>query len=109
MGVHQRRRNRDSRTVEQPDAWLLHDLAVAERIVKVLNVPLTQLLYDALVSLAFNTGILGETIPAQCKKGDSDCLADDAQELKQNGTDLVGRARRYAKAIRLLLDNGIPR
>lgn len=44
-------------TQEQAEAWLLEDLADAERAVNALvKVPLTQNQYDAIVDLVFNVG-----------------------------------------------------
>ena len=46
----------DTCTEEQAEAWLREDLADAERAVNAIDVDLTQGMFDALVSLAFNVG-----------------------------------------------------
>jgi lysozyme len=44
-------------TREQAEAWFTSDLAIAERVVNAVGVPLTQNQFDALVSLVFNIGV----------------------------------------------------
>jgi lysozyme len=99
----------DTCTTEQADAWFLGDVASAERIVDRLKVKLTQSMYDALVSLAYNCGTLGESIPKSLKAGDY-YLACQHVFLwrKQEGEDLLGLARRRALEMCLFLEDGMP-
>lgn len=46
----------DTCTEQQADAWFLEDLGEAERAVNGVGVPLTQGMFDALVSLCYNAG-----------------------------------------------------
>jgi lysozyme len=84
------------------------DVLWSEEVVNRLNVPLTQSMYDALVSLALNTGQLGETITNHLKAG----RYYEACEFmfrwrKQAGRDLLGLARRRTREMQLFLDDGV--
>lgn len=57
-------------TQDQSDKFLKFDVQKAEKIVnKALNVPVTQNMFDALVSHAFNTGKASETIYERINSG----------------------------------------
>ena len=84
------------------------DVLVAEQIVNHLQVPLTQAMYDALVSLAFNCGTLGESITGALKGRDY-YMACQHMFLwrKQVKQDLLGLARRRAREMFLFLEDGV--
>jgi len=99
----------DTCTVEQADAWFVEDVAWAERLVDKVKGKLTQSMYDALVSLAYNCGTLGDSIPAFIKDKQyyAACQILFAWR-KQKGQDLLGLARRRAREMCLFLEDGLP-
>jgi lysozyme len=85
------------------------DVLAAEQMVNRLGVPLTQAMFDALVSLAFNAGELGETITGhlQARRYYEACefmfrWRNQAKQVK------LGLARRRAREMQLYLEDGIP-
>lgn len=105
-------------TIDQAEKWFREDVAWAEEAVNELitkwNVKLSQSMFDALVSLVFNTGpssvTLASTIGRALDSGDY-CLACNAFFLwrKQKGKDLLGLARRRAKEMVLFLEDNFPK
>jgi len=95
-------------TINVANELFKNDVAVAEKIVHRLNVPLTQAMFDSLTSLAFNTGTLGESIPEYLRSGDY-YMACQSIFLwrKQAGRNLLGLARRRAREIQLFLEDGV--
>lgn len=85
------------------------DVMVYEALVDHLNIPLTQSQYDALVSMAFNCGTLGPSITSALKRS-AYYMACQHMFLwrKQEGTDLLGLARRRAREMVLYLEDGLP-
>lgn len=47
----------DTCTLEQANAWFLEDVAISEQAINRLGYKLTQAMFDALVSLAYNCGV----------------------------------------------------
>jgi lysozyme len=106
-GVHQG----DRCTEAQADAWLREDVAVAERAVAGLGVPLSQSMYDALTSLVFNVGSapLRQTIGRRLKaRNYFGAWEGMAAWRKQGGKDLRGLARRRAEEMALFFDDPMP-
>ncbi len=102
-------------TIDQAEKWFREDVAWAEEAVNkmVESVPvvkLTQSMFDALVSLAFNVGraciALGSTVGDHLRE-QAYYLACDGFFLwrKQKGKDLLGLARRRAKEMSLFLED----
>jgi lysozyme len=92
------------------EQYFRSDVLPAERIVNQLQVKLTQAMFDSLVSLAFNAGTLGETIPKALRAGDYfTAWHAFGQWRKQAGKDLLGLARRRAREMQLYLEDGLPK
>jgi lysozyme len=97
-------------TLERANELFESDVRRFERVVNRVTAPLTQAMFDALCSLAFNTGTLGETIPLALNQGRYfDAWAGFALWRKQKGKDLLGLARRRAKEMVLFFQDGLPR
>lgn len=101
-------------TTEQADRWFTEDVSKFELHVQALAVPLTQSMFDALVSLLYNVG------PSCLNPGMiiGDALRRGAYYVacggfinwrKQSGKDLLGLARRRVSEMGLFLEDGIPK
>lgn len=78
------------------DDQLAVDLRAAERAVNDLHVPISQLAFDALVSLTFNIGVTGfttSTVAKKLKAGDWAGAADAILLWKSGGVLLERRKR----------------
>ncbi len=94
--------------VSKAEQFFRSDVLVSEHIVNRLGVHLTQSQFDALVSLAFNTGELGETITGHLKaRRYYEAWEFMARWRKQAGKDLLGLARRRAREMFLFLEDGV--
>lgn len=81
----------------QAEAWLLEDVAIAERNVnRLVRVPLTQGGYDALVDFEFNTGALaGSTLLRVLNAGDyTGAAAQFERWIHAGGVVVAGLLRR---------------
>lgn len=97
----------------QADAWFDEDVLFAEEAVSSLDVPLTQSMYDALVSLVYNCGPSpiqpGKTIGNALRKSDYDAAAEGFHLwVKQAGITLSGLARRRNDEVSLFWEDGLP-
>ena len=108
-GVHEG----DTCTREQADSWFLQDVAVYEGPVNALPVPLTQSMFDALVSLTYNVG--SGAIKPFSTIGDALRARDytKAQKgftlwVRQAGKRLAGLVRRREAEAALFLEDGLP-
>lgn len=100
-------------TREQADAWFLEDVDPAARAVNALGVPLTQSMFDALVSLVFNCGAgcirKESTIGRALRVGAYDHAADGfTLWVYQRGRRLPGLERRRREEQALFLADGFP-
>jgi lysozyme len=106
-------------TIDIAEAERLFDLDVKSSVdaVNGLLCPLTQSMFDALVSLVFNVGHsgikVGSTIGDALRKSPKPdyyvAWSGFALWRKQAGKDLLGLARRRAKEMELFLQDGIPK
>jgi lysozyme len=94
-------------TVEQAEKWLAEDLAVAEKSVRRLRMPLTQNQWDALVSFCFNVGdenFRTSTMFRLLNQGEYRKAADQFDRwIFQKGVVLGGLIRRRAREKKLFL------
>jgi lysozyme len=98
----------DTITPAEGEARFRADVAGAEKVVNNLGLPLRQAQFDALVSLAFNCGTLGESIPKFLRAGEVYKACGMMFEWrKQAGKDLLGLARRRAQEMELFLEDGV--
>lgn len=98
---------------EAAETWFIKDTQEAVDAVNALNVPLTQAMFDALVSLTFNTGAAvarGNTIQ-RCLilKDYYGAWKGISLWTKQMGKDLLGLARRRSTEMVLFLEDGLPK
>jgi lysozyme len=103
----------DTCSPEQAELWFMQDTADAVSTVQKLNLPLTQSMFDALVSLVFNVGagsITSTSTIGMALRQRYYYMACGAFFLwrKQKGADLLGLARRRAKEMVLFLEDGMP-
>lgn len=108
----------DTCTREQAENWFHLDVSSSVRTVLLtqlaLNIPLTQSMFDALVSLVFNVGSsclgVNSTIRRALAAKDyySACQGFFLWR-KQGKTDLLGLARRRVEEMSLFLEDGIPK
>lgn len=105
----------DTCTEAEADDWLREDLAEAERAVNGIGVPLTQGMFDALVSLVFNVGassVDGRHVIGRELRRERYVAAwrGFALWINQAGKPLRGLARRRAEEMTLFVaDGGEPR
>jgi lysozyme len=103
----------DRCSVQQADVWLSQDLEDAVAGVQMLvKAPITQSMFDALVSFTFNLGTrqLGEsTMLILINKRNYKAAAEQFQRWNRAGDQvLAGLTRRRAAEAALFLDDGIP-
>lgn len=100
-------------TREQAQVWFDNDVTNAVSTVNAVGVPLTQSMFDALVSLVFNVG-LGAVLPSSTVGSALRRLdyfgawAGFTLWRKQTGKDLLGLARRRSLEMSLFLEDGMP-
>lgn len=100
-------------TQEQADAWFLEDVATYEHAVNVVGVPLTQAMFDALVSITYNAGtkllnadkVIGGALRARNYVG---AKVGFAQYRLQAGKVLEGLVRRRKREQELFMADGLP-
>lgn len=95
-------------TIEQAETLLRQDLATAERaVLRLINVPLTDGQFDALVSFTFNLGagsLQRSTLRRKVNRGDHDAVpAEFAKWIWAGGRKLRGLIRRRTAEINLFL------
>lgn len=100
-------------TREQAQKWFDNDTSIAVSAVNAIAVPITQGMFDALVSLVFNAGlgavISSSTVGSALRRLDYYAAwAGFALWRKQTGKDLLGLARRRSREMVLFLEDGIP-
>lgn len=100
-------------TLAQAEEWLREDARRAEAAVNAIDVPMSQAMFDALVSFAFNVGNGG--VAAHSTVGGA--MRDRryfgawiglALWTKQAGKDLRGLARRRAQEMALFMADPLP-
>ena len=103
-------------TEEQAEQWFQEDTAAAVRVVNLvaLGLDLTQSMFDALVSLVYNTGpssvTLTSTIGAALRKRDwFGAWRGFALWTKQAGKDMRGLATRRAQEMALFMEDPLPK
>lgn len=98
---------------EAAEIWFVEDTQDAVNAVNSLKVPLTQSMFDALVSLTFNTGSAvsrGNTIQRCLSLKDYyGTWRAIGLWTKQAGKDLLGLARRRSAEMSLFLEDGLPK
>ena len=90
----------DEISQEQADAWLREDIAeTAHEFAHYVNVPISEGMYVALTSLAFNLG--ASNVPRKCPKlmralnsKDYEAAAKEFLDVTGGGPGLVGRRKR---------------
>jgi lysozyme len=100
-------------TAQEAEARFADDTAWAVATVNAIDAPLSQSMFDALVSLVFNTGAgsvsTGSTIGAALRaRRYFDAWAGFALWRKQKGEDLRGLARRRAVEMALYFEDELP-
>lgn len=103
----------DKITVKQAEQFFDEDTAGAVAAVNKLGVPLSQSMFDALVTLVFNTGsgaisatsTIGKTLR---ERRYFDAWAGFTLWRKQKGKDLRGLAIRRAEEMRLFMEDPLP-
>jgi lysozyme len=103
----------DRCSVQQADVWLTQDLeAAAASVQGVVTAPLTQEMFDALVSFTFNLGgkrLAESTMLILINKRNYKAAAEQFKRWNlSNGVVLPGLVRRRAAEAALFLDGGIP-
>lgn len=105
----------DTCTEEQAEQWFREDVTGAVRIVNLVGLGLdfTQSMFDALVSLVYNSGpsplTLTSTIGAALRKRDwFGAWRGFALWTKQGHTDLRGLAERRAQEMALFMEDPLP-
>ena len=106
-------------TLEQGQQWFIEDMQesvdAVRRLMAKMSIPLTQSMFDALVSLVYNTGessiSSGSTIGSALitQKDYYKAWAGFTLWRKQAKKDLLGLARRRSEEMTLFLEDGIPR
>ncbi|MGB0694937.1 MAG: lysozyme [Rhodospirillaceae bacterium] len=92
-------------TEDQANAWLLEDVAEAEQVVAdLVDVPLTENQFSALVSFTFNLGrgnLSGSTLLRQLNDGDHDSVPEQLRRWVYSGGKRLGGLvrRRDAEAV----------
>lgn len=99
--------------IQQAQQWFLEDTSDAVLEVRKVAVPLTQSMFDALVSLVFNAGASSISVTSTIGKAlrsRSYYLAWAGFTLwrKQARKDLLGLARRRGEEMSLFLEDGMP-
>lgn len=103
----------DRCNVQQADVWLTQDMEDAVAAVQsVVTAPVTQSMFDALVSFTFNLGakrLYESTLLILVNKRSYKAAAGQfARWTLSGGTALPGLARRRAAEAKLFMDDGVP-
>lgn len=104
----------DTCTIEEAQRFFEEDTASAVATVNALQLPLTQAMFDALVSLVFNAGPEAIGLTATIGKAFrlhrwAEAWAGFTLWRKQGGKDLLGLMRRRSEEMVLFLNDGLPK